>query len=113
MTSDQYFIQKVLPLIRKRIFAAVRPVGKLRGRGAINKKNKHVEFLLDGPAFRVIRIVMSGSYMWPNDWEYNIFIDSPYYPGTHSYHELLSRHPVKDANTMVETTVELLQDYIR
>jgi len=121
MTSDDYFLQKVLPIIRRNIREATARFGKLRGRGAINKRKTLVEFILDAKdprpvlAHRTIpvRIGMGGSYMTPDDGEYTVFMHSPYLRGGYEVHEEMERVPVRDAMTIIRTTTEMLADYIR
>jgi hypothetical protein len=118
MTSDDYFLQRVLPHVRADMRSATRRLGRFRGQGRIDRRRKLVEFIfevqnpLGGPGSKVpIRIVMGGSYIVQDDGDYTVFMNSPYFSGTHEYHERMYGEPQKDAATIVQTTKDMITDY--
>ena len=108
-TSEQYFINEVFPIMKRKIGVIAKKHGfKIRGRGKVNKRRGMVELIFESP---VGELLLWGSYMTPNDWNYSIIIQSSYFPGDHEVHDRFTKKPAKDAQNMLKDLSDMFADW--
>lgn len=109
--SDKYHVKHVLPALRNGLSKAMPEGVKLRGRGRVEKGG--VEMIADvsiGDKTYPVKIGIHGSYMTSGDGEYNIVVSSPYFQGTHDYHDDFSGNPEEDAKRIQKDLGEMMED---
>ncbi len=114
LTSEQYFIQEVVPILRRQISRVVSTGGfSLRGRGRTNKKKGTIEWLWDRRNISG-ELIIGGSWLTVSDWVYDIYLKSPYVAGGGALqlHDELSTEPERAAKDIL-ADVDDLMDALR
>jgi hypothetical protein len=123
-TSDDYFIKAVWPLASRELrllsktrdFSARGPGRVMRGKEVAKElEGRMVEAILDVPHPKrggtdplVVRV--TGSHMTPDDGEYSIHMDSPFFHGTHGYHAPMTGDPQADAKGVAADIADMVDD---
>lgn len=123
-TSDDYFIKAVWPLASRELrrLSETRdfsPRGRgrvLRGREVSKElEGRMIELVVDVPNPKrggtdplVVRA--DGSYMTAGDGEYSVHMESPFFTGTHGWHEPMTGDPQADAKSAAEAIADMVDD---
>jgi hypothetical protein len=113
----EYWLQKVMPLVRAGLLGAVKKagVGKLRGRGTVDRRKSSdrygaVDFLVDAVSREPLHVAISKGHMYKDDDEWDITMWWTYSRGTHNSYAELTGNAQRDAQAILEDLPLMLQD---
>jgi len=123
-TSEDYFVKAVWPLASRELRRlsetrdfSVRGRGRaLRGKEVARElSGRMIELVVDVPNPKrggtdplVVRA--DGSHVQQGDGEYSIHMESPFFTGTHGWHEPMSGDPQADAKKAAEAIADMVDD---